>query len=126
LNSEEIIKMAFELGNAVAQSDEIEEVKALQDKVTEDKVAYDLIMNYQEAKTKMDNKLKDGLLIPKPEEDHLSILEQQLNNNAMIKELMIAQEKFNNLMQAVYFAMNQAMSGGCSAGCDSCGGGCGM
>lgn len=126
MNSDEIIKMAFELGNAVAQSDEIEEVKALQAKVTEDKAAYDLIMNYQEAKTKMDNKLKDGLLIPKPEEDHLNILEQQLNNNAVIKELMIAQEKFNNLMQAVYFAMNQAMSGGCSAGCDSCGGSCGM
>lgn len=126
MNSDEIIKMAFELGNAVAQSNEIEEVKALQGKVTEDKDAYDLIMRYQDAKTKMDNKQKEGLVIPKPEEDHLKILEQQLDSNALINELMVSQEKFNNLMQAVYFAMNQAMSGDCSAGCDSCGGSCGM
>lgn len=126
MTTDDIIKLAFELGNAVAQSGEIEALKSMQGKVTEDQVAYDLIMRYQDAKDKVENKIKDGILISKTEEDHMSILEQELKHNPTISELMLAQEKFDNLMQAVYFAMNQALSGGCSAGCDSCGGSCSM
>ncbi|MEN6349251.1 MAG: YlbF family regulator [Syntrophomonas sp.] len=126
MSTDDIIKLAFELGNAVAQSDEIENLKSVQAKVSADQAAYDLIMRYQDAKDKMENKIRDGILISKAEEDHMNILEQQLDHNLIISELMAAQEKFDNLMQAVYFAMNQALSGGCAGGCDSCGGSCGM
>jgi cell fate (sporulation/competence/biofilm development) regulator YlbF (YheA/YmcA/DUF963 family) len=126
LTSEEIIKMAFELGNAVAQSEEIEGLKASQVRVSQDHMAYDLIMSYQDAKSKMENKLQDGLSIGQAEQANLKNLEQELKSNSIINELMAAQEKFDNLMQAVYFAMNQALSGGCSSGCDSCGGSCNM
>ncbi|MDD2510364.1 MAG: YlbF family regulator [Syntrophomonas sp.] len=126
MTSEEIIKMAFELGNAVAQSEEIEGLKASQARVTQDHIAYDLIMSYQDAKSKMENKLQDGLSIGQAEQANLKNLEQELKSNSIINELMAAQEKFDNLMQAVYFAMNQALSGGCSSGCDSCGGSCNM
>lgn len=125
MNTEGIIKLAMELGNAVAGSEEIEQLKQIQSKVTQDPVAYDLIMKYQDARTKADNAANSGLIVGKSEEDHLNILEQQLNSNAFIKELMEAQEKFDNLMQGVYFAMNQAISGGgCSGGCDSCSSNC--
>ncbi|MDD2620377.1 MAG: YlbF family regulator [Syntrophomonadaceae bacterium] len=125
MTTDEIIKMAFELGSAVAESDEIVNMKAAQQQVSADQKAYELIMQYQDAKTKAENKLQDGLALSKIEEDHLDILEQQLNSNAIIGEMMSAQEKFDNLMQAIYFAMNQALGGGgCSSGCDSCGGGC--
>jgi len=127
LTTEEIIRLAFELGTAVAESDEVDRLKALQMKLNQDSSAYDLLMRYQEAKMKLDNKYHDGLLVTKAEEDHLRILEQQLTANSLINELIQAQESFNNLMQAVYFAMNQAISssdGGCSSGCESCGGGC--
>ncbi|MEN6461764.1 MAG: YlbF family regulator [Syntrophomonas sp.] len=129
MTNEEIIKLAYELGSAVSGSDEIENLKRLQTAITQDKVAYDIIMKYQDARTRADNASNSGLITGKSEEDHLNILEQQLNSNALIKELMEAQEKFDNLMQAVYFAMNQAISGGaaggCSGGCDSCGSSCG-
>lgn len=126
MTNEEIIRMAFELGIAVAESDEVDRLKALQMKISEDQAAYDLIMKYQDAKNQLEHKHQDGLLITKAEEDHLSILEQQLNANMVVHELIEAQEKFDNLMQAVYFAMNQAITGGnsCSSGCDSCGGDC--
>ncbi|HQA07200.1 MAG TPA: YlbF family regulator [Syntrophomonadaceae bacterium] len=127
MTTEEIIRLAFELGTAVAESDEVDRLKALQMKLNQDSSAYDLLMRYQEAKMKLDNKYHDGLLVTKAEEDHLRILEQQLTANSLINELIQAQESFNNLMQAVYFAMNQAISssaGGCSSGCESCGGGC--
>ncbi|MDD3269110.1 MAG: YlbF family regulator [Syntrophomonadaceae bacterium] len=125
MTTDEIIKMAFELGNAVADSAEIAQLKTAQQNVSADQKAYELIMNYQDAKTKSENKLRDGLQLSKIEEDHLNILEQQLNSNIVVKDLIGAQEKFDSLMQAIYFAMNQALSGGCSSGCDSCGGSCG-
>lgn len=128
MTTEEIIKQAFELGNSIANSDEIVALKNIQQKLTEDQTAYDLIMRYQDARMKLENKKNSGLIIPSTEEDHIAILEQQLASNELIKEMMIAQEKFDNLMQAVYFALNQAIAGAddCSSGCSSCGGSCGI
>jgi cell fate (sporulation/competence/biofilm development) regulator YlbF (YheA/YmcA/DUF963 family) len=127
LTTEEIIRLAFELGTAVSESDEVDRLKALQMKLVQDSNAYDLLIKYQDAKSQLEHKFQDGLLVTKAEEDHLNILEQQLTANSTINELIQAQEKFDNLMQAVYFAMNQAISGSgsCSTdSCDSCGGGC--
>ncbi|MEN6325496.1 MAG: YlbF family regulator [Syntrophomonas sp.] len=125
MTTDEIIKMAFELGNAIAASEEIAQLKTAQEKVSADQKAYELIINYQDAKTKSDNKLRDGMQLSKIEEDHLNILQQQLNSNATVMGLISTQEKFDSLMQAIYFAMNQALGGGCSSDCDSCGGSCG-
>ncbi len=126
MTTETIIKQAFELGGSIAQSEEITALKLLQQKLTEDQASYDLIMRYQDARTKLENKKNSGLIVPSSEEDHIAILEQQLNSNALINEMIQAQEKFDNLMQAVYFALNQAITGAgdCSAGCESCGGSC--
>ena len=127
MTTEEIIKMAFELGNAIAQSNEIDELKIMQAKLSEDADAYGLIMRYQEAQTQMENKLQEGMNVTDAEENHLAIMEQEINNNTLIQELIQVQEKFDTLMQGVYFALNQAISGSesCSSGCcDSCGGGC--
>jgi len=127
MTTEEIIKMAFELGNAIAQSNEIDELKIMQGKLSEDTDAYGLIMRYQEAQTQMENKLQEGMNVTDAEENHIAIMEQEINNNTLIQELIQVQEKFDNLMQSVYFALNQAISDSdsCSSGCcDSCGGGC--
>ena len=126
MNTEEIIKVAFELGNAIAQSEEMISLKNQQAELMDKKEAYDLIMRYQDVKTSMDHKLMDGLLVTQQEEAHLDILEQQVSNHPDIQILLAAQEKLENLMQAVYFAINQAVTGGCSSGCDSCGGSCQM
>jgi len=127
LSTEQIIKIAFQLGQAISESGEVEELKKVQTKLQENKEASDLIARYQEAVTNMNNKAKDGILITKPEKDHLAILEQQLNTNLIVKELMDSQAKFNNLMQAVQYTINQAIfSTDCSSGCSSCGGSCNM
>jgi cell fate (sporulation/competence/biofilm development) regulator YlbF (YheA/YmcA/DUF963 family) len=126
MTTEDIIKMAFELGNAIAQSEEIDNLKLMQSKLSEDADAYSLIMRYQEAQSQMENKLQEDLNVTPAEENQIEVMEQEINSNPMIQELIQVQEKFDNLMQGVYFALNQAISGddGCSSGCDSCGGGC--
>jgi len=126
LTTDKIIEMAMDLGNAIAQSKEVDALKEMQAKLDADPEASSLIENYQEARTKVENKLRDGLEIMPNEENHLQILQQQLNSNPMVQELIQVQEKFNNLMQGVYFALNQGISGeGCSSDCSTCGGSCG-
>ena len=69
--------------------------------------------------------MEDGLYISEAEENHFDIMEQQLKGNEIVKELIEAQEKLDNLMQAVYFSINQAVSGdSCGSDCSSCGGSC--
>ncbi len=126
MTAEDIIKLAFELGNALGQSEEIEQLKNMQTSISADSKAYDLIISYQEAKMKLEDQMNEGKIVSKTDEDHLQILEDQLAENETIQQLMQAQEKFDNLMQAVYFAINQAITDedDCSGGCDSCGCGC--
>ncbi|NLO22588.1 MAG: YlbF family regulator [Syntrophomonadaceae bacterium] len=119
---EDIIKLAFDLGTSIGDCEEITHLKELQNRLNEDIEASALIIKYQDAKMKLDNKMNDGLIISKVEEDHIDILEQQLSNNSLLQEIMAAQEKFDNLMQAVYYAMNQAITGSCAGSCSSCNG----
>ncbi|HCF51053.1 MAG TPA: hypothetical protein DER60_12280, partial [Syntrophomonas sp.] len=122
-----IIKLAMDLGSSIAESDELMEVKKLQDQLQADETAFGLVMKYQAARMNLENQQRAGQNITPQDENHLSILEQQMQNNALIQQVMDAQDRFNNLMQAVYYAMNQSLSGGCSP--DGCGGscsGCGM
>lgn len=127
MNTEEIIKKAFELGDAIAQSKEVASLQAMQAKLSEDQEASLLINQYQRVRTQLENKVQDGLQVMPAEEKNLENLQEQLNNNQMVKELIQVQEQFNALMQSVYFAINQSITGeSCSSDCSSCGGSCGM
>ena len=127
MTTEKIIQMAFELGSAIAQSEEIDSLQAMQIKLSEDQEASSLINYYQEARTQIENKMRDGLQVIPEEEKNLEALQEQLSSNPTVQELIKVQESFNNLMQSVYFAINQSISGeSCSSDCSSCGGSCGM
>lgn len=126
MHRDEIIKLAMDLGYSIAQSDELIAVKRLQDQLQADETAFGLVMKYQALRINLENKQRDGQDATPEDQDQLNSVEQQMQNNALIQQVMDAQDRFNNLMQAVYFAMNQSLSGGCGPdGCSSCSG-CGM
>jgi cell fate (sporulation/competence/biofilm development) regulator YlbF (YheA/YmcA/DUF963 family) len=113
----------MDLGSSIAQSDELLAVRRLQDQLQADETAFGLVMKYQALRMNLENKQRNGLEATPEEQNQLSIVEQQMQNNALIQQVMDAQDK---LMHAVYFAMNQSLSGGCGPdGCSSCSG-CGM
>ena len=89
MTTEEIIRLAFQLGDAVAQSEEVGKLKDIQTRVGNDTSTYDLIIRYQDAKNQLENKYNDGLLVTKGEQDHINILEQQLNANQLVQELVL-------------------------------------
>lgn len=125
MTTDEIIRMAFDLGTAVFESEEMSELQASQTKITQNKEAYGLIMEFQEAQGKIET---GGPATPE-QENQMKDLQQKLDDNGFVQELIKTQEKFDSLMQGIYFAMNQAISGssgGCSEdGCSTCGGHCG-
>lgn len=126
MNQEEIIRMAFELGTAVADSELMQDYRATQSEVIKDAEAYNLVMRFQEAREQASHRVKEGGNLTEEEQNHLQALEVSLRENSLVSELMGAQEKVSNLMNAVYFAIEQAINGpDCGGGsCDSCGGSC--
>ena len=124
---DQILSMAYELGTAISNSEFIGSLREIETRISDNQEASDLINRYQIARTQVENKIRDGLDIMPEEEEHMQMLQEELNSHSMIQELIQVQEKLNNLMQGVYFAINQAMSGEeCSSDCSSCGGSCGM
>jgi len=102
-------------------------LRDMQDRVSSDAGASGLIMNYQDTMQQMDNKRRDGLDILPSEISHLETLQNELTGNPLVSELIKVQQDFNNLMEGVYFAINQAINGeSCSSDCSSCPGGCSM
>jgi cell fate (sporulation/competence/biofilm development) regulator YlbF (YheA/YmcA/DUF963 family) len=87
LSKEDIIKLAFDLGTSIGDSEEINRLKELQDRLNQDLEASALIIKYKDAKMKLENKMNDGLSISKLEEDHINILEQQLSDNSRYKSI---------------------------------------
>lgn len=125
MNKEEIIRLAMQLGDALASSEELQSLKDTQQAVTADQDAYQAIMQFQHLRNNADTKMRQGLELSKEEEAKLENAEKAIQDDAKVQALIASQESFDNLMQSVYFVINQAISGpSCGSGCDSCGGGC--
>lgn len=125
MSTESIIKKAMELGSAIALSEQVSTLKDAQNRVMEDPETSALLGSFQELRSQMENKMRDGLPIVPSEEEKLEALQQQLNSLPLIKELVGAQEHYNNLMDSIFFVINQAVSGEeCSSDCSACGGSC--
>jgi len=122
----EIISMAFHLGQTISECEEFQDYQASQSKVMRDPEAMQLLQRFQEARNQALEQMKKGEELSEEEQNHLHRLEEAMYNNPLVKELVDTQEKFNNLMSGVYFALDQAISGGsgCGGGCDSCGSSC--
>ena len=124
MSTDKIIQIAMELGSAMAVSEQVQVLKGTQAQVLDNPEAATLLQTYQEARSQLENKLRDGVQVIPSEEERLEMLRKQLAAHPLIQELMTAQEGFHNLMESVFFIINQAVSGDCGADCNSCGGSC--
>ncbi|MDO4540631.1 MAG: YlbF family regulator [Syntrophomonadaceae bacterium] len=123
MTMENIIKQAMDLGSAIAESETMHNLRMTQMRLGEDSEAYQLLLEYQEARMAMENKLAAGQSIAPDDEQALDSLEKNLTANELVKELMKAQEAFDSMMQGVYFAIDEMITGGsCAGGCEGCAG----
>lgn len=124
MTKEEIIRQAMLLGDAIASSEELAGLRQAQQEVSSDMASYQMIVKYQQARASADSKLRQGLSLSPEEENELTDLEKMIRENEKVQNLIKRQEEFDNLMQSVYFIMNQAITGpsctGSCSGCSSC------
>ncbi|MGE5396907.1 MAG: YlbF family regulator [Chitinophagales bacterium] len=128
MNRDDILKMAFQLGESIGECEEMQLFQESQANVIKDAEAYGLIMRYQETKMKFTEQVRQGDMLTEEQEKELDGIENEMQNHPLVGNMLMAQEKVNNLMNAVYFSINQALQGpsSCSSGsCEGCGGGCG-
>ena len=86
MHRDEIIRLAMDLGSSIAQSDELLAVRRLQDQLQADETAFGLVMKYQALRMNLENKQRNGLEATPEEQNQLSIVEQQMQNNALIQQ----------------------------------------
>ncbi len=122
----EIISLAFALGQNIAESDELAVLRAKQAEVMEDADSFKLLQAFEELRSAAVDKMQNNEELTEDEQAKLHAMEDEMFANEKIKHLYDLQETFNNMMNAVYYAIDQAVSGGsgCGGGCDSCGSGC--
>lgn len=126
MTRDEIIQKAFELGTIIAESQEMQNFRKMQAEVILDAEAYTLVVRFQQARDEAAGQLEDEIPLTAEQEAYLEQLEKELQANTRVQELLKAQEVITNLLNAVYFAIDQAVNGvSCGeSDCQSCGGGC--
>ena len=124
MEREEIIRQAMQLGEVIADSEVLTRLRDKQMQLAEHAEAYSMLLRFQEAQMNLEHKLNAGEILDPNEEHALDEMEQALTNQPVVQELMKAQEEFDGLMQGVYFAINQMVTGtgNCAGGCDGCAG----
>ncbi len=121
----EIISMAFHLGSTISECEEFRNFQIKQSEVMKDAEAMALLQRFQEVRVRAVEQMKEGQEISAEEQKNLQSLENAMLANPLVKGLLDSQEKFNNLLNGVYYAIDQAINGsGCGGGCDSCGSSC--
>ena len=121
-----IISLAFTLGGHIAESEELKRFKAKRDGAMNDPAAFELIRKFEEARNKAVEQMQAGEELSEEQQNELHAIEDAMYANQVVMDMVNTQEKFNNMMSAIYYAIDQAVNGGsgCESGCGSCGSGC--
>ncbi|NLB18537.1 MAG: YlbF family regulator [Syntrophomonadaceae bacterium] len=126
MEKDAIISLAFALGGHISESEELKHFKTKRDVAMNDPVAFELIKKFEELRNKAVEQMQAGEELTEEQQNELHVLEDAMYANQVVMDMVNTQEKFNNMMSAIYYAIDQAVNGGsgCESGCDSCGGGC--
>ncbi len=134
IKRDEIMKMARDLGMALAQSEEIHAYREAEKRAAQDSESCQLTRNFKEAHQKSAQKVTDPASIPEGFEQLNALLEQAdqaMKSNPIIEEYYRAGNAFNTLI----YQINQLLKFYCvdpdeeipyeqSDGCSKCNGGC--
>ena len=124
-----VLDKAKDLAEAIVDSEELNNVRAAEAAMGNDKEALEIIRDFQEHQKIVFEKRKKGEQLTEVEEAKVKEIESRMEGNVNIKSYLEAQMKFENLLQGVNFIISQALSGGaqeggCSCGSSDCGPGC--
>ncbi len=105
-----ISEKANELAEEIKQTQEYENLKSAEAKLKLDPAAQDLISEFQEKQEKMQNAQQTGEQVDQNVIETLQNLQGQMQENETIKNLMDAQQQFDEVMKQVNETVTQALS----------------
>lgn len=131
---EKILELAQNLGQAIADSEEIKVFHEMEKIFYEDKEAQHVMNEYEETRAKMTVKAKETGMTPeslKLFQEEMKKSMDKLMSNRTVKEYLEAKSNFNEIIKKVNAIISFciqgedqeiASEGGCSGNCSSCGG----
>ena len=126
----DIIEKARELGQMIAESDELKALKGAEEIQLSDPEAQKLMMDYANTRDRLSQRMSSGDV---SKEDFESIQKEMedafalLMTNANIKRYVEANNTFKTLIDQVnaiiaFYVKGEEQGGSCSGNCSSCGG----
>ncbi len=130
----EILELAQQLGQKIAESEEIRVFHEMEKIFYEDETAQKVMQEYEETRAAMTVKAKEVGMTP----ESLQMFQQEMKKsmdklmaNATVREYLEAKSNFNDIVKKVNAIISYciqgdeqelAADGGCTGNCGSCGG----
>lgn len=130
----EILEMAQELGQAIADAEETKTFREMEKIFYEDEEAQRVMNEYEETRAKMTVKAKETGMTPeslKLFQTEMKASMDKLMANKTVKEYLEAKSQFNDIVKKVNAIISYciqgeeqelASEGGCTGNCNTCGG----
>ncbi|WP_158212290.1 YlbF family regulator [Natranaerobius trueperi] len=92
---------AKDLAAAIKETEEFETLKSAENRLNLDPTAQDLLQNFQNKQQELQEAQQQGQQIEQEEIQSIQGMQQQMQSNETIKNLMDAQQKFDQVLQEV-------------------------
>ncbi|GAB4271824.1 hypothetical protein Tfer_0512 [Thermincola ferriacetica] len=125
-----VLEKAKELAQAIAECDELKEVRAAETRMTLDPDAQDILREFQIKQREFYNIQVNGGELTEEQKRDVERIENRMSQNEYIRKFVGAQERFEALLNSVNMIIAQAISGNSGCGCgdngaaDCCDSGC--
>jgi cell fate (sporulation/competence/biofilm development) regulator YlbF (YheA/YmcA/DUF963 family) len=122
-----VLTKAVELGVALSQSEELQNVREAEQKMFADEEARGLLEEFQQCRQELEFLRLRGMEPSPEQQEAFGSVRARMQQNPLISGFLQAQENFDQVLRQINQILNQAISGsgGCSPDkCSGCGSGC--
>lgn len=122
-----ILEKAYALGQEIATSKELNDMKEAEQELMRDEIAQKIIKDFNEKQKNYMTMQQQGLELTESQKADVKDMEQRMLENPLIYRFFEAQQGFEKVLEEINNIISQAISGGqscsddCCSSCSSCG-----
>jgi len=123
-----ILEKAYELGQEIATSKELNNMKEAEQELMRDEVAQKIIQEFNEKQKNFMTMQQQGLELTESQKADVKDMEQRMLEHPLIYRFFEAQQGFEKVLEEINNIISKAISGeqascsdDCCSGCTSCG-----
>lgn len=104
-----LIEKAKDLGRAIRDSSQFQELKKKEDNLSKDPAAQEIIRNVQDAQQQIETAQKMGVQPEQEQVTKFESLRKEMHENDTLKDMVVAQQDLNQLMNEVNKAITEGI-----------------